>query len=107
MRHGHGPERAILTGIGPVVVRRYQGPGPRGNRGPELAGLRRLDPQDPPLPVHYGPAQRHDLSPPHPGNIPNQKMSRVAGTMTSASMAAHQRGRTSAGVEIRRRTARW
>ena len=22
VRHGHGPERAILTGIGPVVVRR-------------------------------------------------------------------------------------
>ncbi len=22
VRHGHGPERAVLTGIGPVVVRR-------------------------------------------------------------------------------------
>ena len=28
VRHGHGPERAILTGIGPVSVRRPEGPGP-------------------------------------------------------------------------------
>src|SRR5438105_15188833 len=26
VRHGHGPERAIQTGIGPVAVRRAKGP---------------------------------------------------------------------------------
>ena len=60
-----------LTGIGPVVVRRpkVRDRGGTGG-GPELAGLRRLDPQDPPLPVQPVPAQRHDLSPPHPGIHP-------------------------------------
>ena len=29
VRHGHGPERAIQTGVGPVAVRRAKGAGPR------------------------------------------------------------------------------
>ena len=33
VRHGNGPERAILTGIGPVSVRRPEGPGPWWCRG--------------------------------------------------------------------------
>ena len=41
-----------------------------------------------------------------PVYVPNQKMSRVAATITSASMPAYQRGSTSSGLEVRRRTPR-
>jgi len=34
-------------------------------------------------------------------------MSRVAGTITSASIARRHRGSTSDGAEMRRRTVRW
>src|SRR3954464_1866834 len=38
VRHGHGPERQVQTGIGPVAVRRGEGAGRRprggGGRGP-------------------------------------------------------------------------
>ena len=107
VRHGHGPERAILTGIGSVVVRRPK-VRDRGGTGEDrsspvfVASTRRIR-------RSRSTRSRHSamISPRRiPVYIPNQQMSRVAGTMTSASMAAHQRGRTSAGVEIHRRTAR-
>src|ERR671912_2784898 len=48
VRHGHGPERAVQTGIGPGAVRRgeVRGPGARGGGG----GSHPLPPALPPPP---------------------------------------------------------
>src|SRR4051812_50179030 len=52
VRHGHGPERQVQTGIGPVAVRRGEGGGPGA---PRAGGRGRLPPPMPPPPARRAP----------------------------------------------------
>ena len=55
VRHGHGPERAIQTGIGPVQVRRA-----RGSRADDESHRKRIRHRPPPDRPHQGGALARD-----------------------------------------------